>query len=222
LIQRFKSKENLIIIIFLISLSWPLLLIIQRGIEISNIDTRNLAKQWIEQNINSESALLLDENGPPLLLSEKAINEYVPKIKGTDSRGQFTAHYGTYLKYQELAAQSSISYYYKEIRLPWWRSSEAQAGVHELTSEYDKDMANSLKPVGVNSLDYYKKNGYHYVILQKNRYGAFLNPESKLSKKYPSFYAFYTQLFQNGILIKEFLPQKGITPGPVVKIFKIR
>ncbi|MDA3917539.1 MAG: glycosyltransferase family 39 protein [Deltaproteobacteria bacterium] len=224
LIEKFKSKEKLITILFLMSLIWPLLFIIQHGIQISKSDTRNLAKQWIEKNIKPESKLLMDENGPPILFNEKALKKSLKKIEVYDSngKGQFTTHYDTYLKYQLLASKKGLSFYFEEIRFPWWRSSYTKLEISVMNTEYDKDMANPVRPVGVNNYDYYVNNNFNYAVVVSSRYKRFFDPKRSVKKKFPIFHEFYSELFKRGELIKEFIPLKGESNGPVVKIFKIR
>jgi hypothetical protein len=205
-------------------LFFPVYGIVLYNIDISGEDTRNFAKRWIEKTIPAETKILINENGPRLNTSEAQLIVSIKKAHGADPKGQFTAHFGKYLEYQLEAAKDKklIKYEISEIRLPWWQERENDLGVYELNSEFDRDMGNPLRSAGVNQYEYYVKNNYQYVIVQSNEYGSFLNPESKLSINFPSFHSFYSQLFKNGTLIKEFAPKRGRTQGPVVKIFQIR
>ncbi len=206
--------------LILICLSWPLFSIIERDIFISRTDTRNIAKAWIENNIPAGSKLLMNENGPRLMKNEDQLKELMDKAKQAIPTGQFTAHYDTYTKYQILAAKDSITYDIQEIRFPWWRESEIKEGVHMLTSDYDADMGNPLKPVGVKAYSYYLKNSYEYAIVSSEAYGSFFI-DNQVSRNFPSFKRFYKELFEKGNLIKEFSPKDGNRPGPVVKIFQL-
>ena len=216
------GREKIVLTMLVLSLCLPLYKIIERGIEVSRPDTRNIAKAWIESNIPSNTKLLMDENGPQLLINKNSINKTMEIALTADSKGQFTAHYDTYLNYQLLAAEGSIAYDIDEIRFPWWRSSEGNPGVYHAISEYDKDMGNPLKPVGVMSFEFYKENGYEYVIISSKMYVKFLKEDTNKVNNFPSFSRFYKTLFNEGQLIKGFIPEQGISRGPVIKIFKVR
>jgi len=204
----------------IVSLLFPLYNIIDRAISVSGEDTRNIAKYWIEQNIPSETKILVDENGPQLLMSEKLIDKMLEKAEQADPNGQFTAHYDKYLRYQQLAAGGEVTYDLHYIRFPWWREREVQSGIHELTSDYDRDMGNPLWYVGVESYDYYLQKGYQYAIVRSNRYGMFLG-DGHYTTAFPSFANFYNELFKRGEAIKEFSPYGDNRLGPLIKIIRL-
>ena len=214
-------RKKIAIAILLLSLAHPLYKIIERDIHVARLDTRNLAKTWIESNIPSGAKLLMDNNGPQLLTSDKFLKEKMARALKANPSGQFTAHYGTLLNYQLLAAKDSITYDIEFIRIQWWREKEEQPGVYYATSEYDLDMGNPLKAVGVMPYRFYKKNGYDYIIVTSDKYRTFLENDSQKSIRYPSFHKFYKTLFENGLLIKEFRPEIMKSHGPIVKIFKV-
>ncbi|MCP4158191.1 MAG: hypothetical protein GY757_61395, partial [bacterium] len=114
-----KMAYLLIIILFL-----PLYPIIEYNMFISRQDTRNLARNWIESNIPSNTKLLVDEAGPYLLFNEESLGKMLGKAEKSDPKGAFTAHYGRYIKYQLLAAKGNPGYNIQEIRWPWWRKEE--------------------------------------------------------------------------------------------------
>ncbi|MCP4117306.1 MAG: glycosyltransferase family 39 protein [Desulfobacteraceae bacterium] len=216
--ERIPGKIGLMIVCLLL---YPVYGIFLYNIDISGEDTRNLAKEWIEKEIPAETKILVNENGPRLNTSRAKLSALMLEARRADPNGQFTAHFDKYVDYQLEAAKKLIGYGIDEIRLPWWKEREEKPGIHHLNSEHDRDMGNPLKPVGVNPYGYYVKHGYKYVIVHSEQYGAFLNPKSTLSEKFPMFHQFYTELFQHAVLIKEFVPQKYKTQGPVVKIFRI-
>lgn len=215
------NRRQLVVCTLLLGfLIMPLYYIIQHGVYVSKTDTRNLAKVWIESHVPGGTKLLMDENGPILLSSENSIREQLQKAISADPNGQFTANYDTYLEYQLLAAEDAITYDITEIRFPWWHKTFEDEGVRELKSDFDRDMGNPLKPVGVRSYDYYVNDGYKYAIVQSGKYKRFLRPGSDKVEKFPGFANFYFELFTKGTLVKEFLPTDGNRPGPEIKIFK--
>ena len=217
--KRLASSPVHIGVIVSLLLLYPLYNIVDRAISVSEEDTRNIAKYWIEQNIPSETKILVDENGPQLLMSEKRINKILENAEQADPNGQFTAHYDTYLKYQLLAAKGVVTYNLHYIRFPWWREREVQSGIHELTSDYDRDMGNPLKHVGVGPYDYYVDNGFEYAVVHNNAYRKFM-VDNLVSKNFPSLTKFYRELFERGKLIKLISPLTGNkTRGPEIRIY---
>ncbi len=221
IIKRFSFSDKAIVLLMIGILAVPFYNIVQHNILISRQDTRNIAKTWFETHIPPGTKILLDENSVPLMQNEKKLEQMLAIAKKSDPGGQFTAHYYRYLEYQLLAAKNSITYDIEEIRFPWWRDSEVKKGIHKLDSEFDKDMGNPLRPVGVESYEYYVKHGFKYAVTHSNRYNSFINNTPR-SVKFPSFTKFYRELFKRAKLIKEFIPSEKIKrPGPVIKIFEL-
>ncbi len=216
-----KRRQQVMGCLLAISLLYPVFLLVERVKENLAPDTRNLAKTWIESNLPSGSKILIDENGPQLLVSAERLKLDLKLASSAESDGQFTAHYDTYLQYQLLASENQVTYDLTYIRFPWWRESFVEEGVTVLDSEVDRDMGNPLRVVGVDDLETYREKGVAYVIVQSDKYGGFFKPDSKKSKRFPAFSRFYHALFEKGVLIKEFSPAQNKAVGPVVKIFKI-
>jgi 4-amino-4-deoxy-L-arabinose transferase-like glycosyltransferase len=214
--------RRVVFIILLIGLMIPVSNIVERALYVTKQDTRNLAKIWIESNIPSGSKMLINENSPQLIMGGNILTENLKKASKADPSGQFTAHYDTYLEYQLFAAKNSVTYNFEEIRLPWWREKEKESGRYYTTSDYDKDMGNPLKPVGVMPFEYYRDNGYEYAVVDSYNFGSFMRNNSKKALVFPTINTFYHTLFKRGILIKEFDPEKLNIKGPVIKIFRFK
>lgn len=204
-----------------VALCYPLAHVAHRGRELSREGTRNVAKAWIEQNLPAKSRLLVDENGPPLLPSEEQLLATLDEAREADANGQFTAHYSKYVEYQLLAAQDATTFELHEIRLPWWREQFDEEGLQHLDTEYDRDISNPLRPVGVEGFDYYLDNGFQYAVVHSNRYGKFYRQRDNYSQRYPAFADFYRNLFARATLIKEFSPRDGALRGPVVRVYRL-
>jgi 4-amino-4-deoxy-L-arabinose transferase-like glycosyltransferase len=205
-----------------VALAFPVWETADHNRTISRQDPRNLAKEWIETHIPSGAKMLVDENGVQLLRSEDALREMIRKAQEADPEGQFTAHYDRYLEYQRMAAHGRTAYDVQYIRLPWWRDREVSAGEHALVSEFDRDMGNPLKPVGVNSYETYVREGNAYAVVHSRMYDQFVRDTDR-AKRFPSFARFYRDLFQRGRLVRTFSPDgPPARPGPTVKIFRLR
>jgi len=222
IINKKFLRGTFVYVILGLLLLYPLYRIIERGIYISKQESRNYAKDWIEKNIPPGNKLLVDENGPPLMASaERLQNDLEDAVKLEGKGGQFTTHYATYLEYQTIAAQKySPTYDIHEIRFPWWRDREIEPGIHMLnTDEWDKDLGNPLRPVGVENYEYYVDNGFDYAVVHEEKYRRFIN-DTNTGRNFPSFTRFYRELFREGELIKEFNSEDEGRPGPTIKIFK--
>ncbi|MHC4270366.1 MAG: glycosyltransferase family 39 protein, partial [Planctomycetota bacterium] len=165
--KKFTNKSKVFIVLSLLLL-FPAAFIIKNNLFISKTDTRTLAKYWIESNIPPGTKLLLDSYSPKLKMNKENIEEYYEKSKKFE-QGQFTTHSEKYYNYQ-LQAVSGITYDIKEIRHIWWRNKEIANGVSEAVTEYDKDMANPIKTVGINEYEFYVKNGFEYVVTSSIAY----------------------------------------------------
>ncbi|HVR72752.1 MAG TPA: glycosyltransferase family 39 protein [Planctomycetota bacterium] len=202
-----------------IALLFPAHAIVSRALERSREETRNAAKGWIEENIPAGTRLVLSENGPPLLETEEQLADLLEKARQADRRGQFTAHFATYLQYRILAARGRTCYHVAEIRMAWWRAAEPEGGLQELATDYDRDAANPLKKVGVRDYDDYLQDGYRYAVVHSDSYGLF-QEGSRPSRDRPAYYRFYRDLFRRGRLVKEFSRDGGYS-GPTVRIYEL-
>lgn len=191
-----------------------------RGMELSKEDTRNVSKLWLEEHIPSGALLIVSENGPPLLSSPSMLAARIKDAEKADPRGQFTAHYARYLQYQALAAEDQTHYRQFEIRVPWWRETFRESGTHRLDAEYDRDMANPLKPVGIESYDTLRNQGYEYAVVHSDQYDSLLRPEEIEQPRYPAYTLFYQELMQRGELLQEFSPGPEWR-GPVVRVYSL-
>jgi hypothetical protein len=219
LTSRVRARRAWVTAAVLATLAWPLVVIADRARTISREDTRTAAKRWIEKTIPAGTRLLMDEEGPQLLMSEPALRRSIDAAKDAAGAGQFTAHYDAYLDLQLRAAREGIAYDLDEIRKPWWRESEPAPGVTYLTSEYDRDMGNPLRPVGVASYDAYLRQGYQYAVVQSEHYRP-VTTNPREAARWPSFAAFYRELFRRGRLVREFSSSVGPYTGPVVKVYR--
>ncbi len=219
--ERSELSRRIVLVGLGLLLAWPTWAILDRGTFVSRTNTRQLAKVWIEANIPAGNRLLVSENGPRLNLSETAIHRVYPAATESTGSGQFTTHYQRYLDYQIEASKQGVTYDIVEIRFPWWRRVEEQSGVHELTTDYDQDMANPLKPVGVNSYESYVQQGFDYAIVHSYAYLSCMDRNTSTPERFPSFAAFYRDLFSYGRLVKTFTGKEGLHPGPEVRVYSL-
>ena len=222
--QFFKKLDNQrsASLLLTIALLFPLYHVVRNNILVSKTDTRSLARNWIEANIPAGTKLLLAEGAAVLRMNRGNIQEFYEKAKRRQGEdGQFTKHL---VRYYDLKMQSAegITYDIKEIRFPWWRGKEIVPGETIADTEYDRDMANPLKTVGVNDYGYYVGQGYRYAVTSSDHYESFVDGDNHRLKGFPSFRKFYHDLFTKGKLVKEFNADELNLPGPTVKVIKLK
>ena len=218
--NRLGSRAWLVYSALALALCHPGFEIGRRAVDLSREDTRNAAKAWIEESVPAGTKILVDENGPQLLASETRLDVLSENAAGLDPKGQFTAHYPAYLEYQRLAAAQGISYDLYEIRFPWWRKRSDPEGLAVLDSEYDRDMGNPARLVGVESYDFYVENGFRYAVVHSGCFARFFRERTALAETHPAFSEFYHELFARGKLIREFPAAGENLAGPVVRVYE--
>jgi 4-amino-4-deoxy-L-arabinose transferase-like glycosyltransferase len=216
------SRARLVHALYFAALLHPLVVIGSFAVENGKEETRNVAKKWIEANIPAGTRILQDENGPPLLLGEERILELLEKAKGQDPKGQFTAQFPTYLRYQLKAARRHVAYDIHEIRRAWWKAEEAEKGIEEEYSEYDRDYGNPMRPIGVEDYDYYLENGFKYAVVHSRSYGPYYIEGSRARQVRRKYADFYDVLFQRGRLVARFSAESRGLAGPEVKVYELQ
>jgi hypothetical protein len=197
-------------------LAYPGAAVATRAVEVSKEDTRNVAKRWVEKHVPSGALVLADENGPPLLLSTREIHRAIERAASADAVSGMARHYDRYLDLQAQAARHGITYDLHEIRKAWWRPSEATGEF--LTSDYDRDMANPFRPVGVRTYDEYVSRGFRFAVVHSAQYEEFLTPGG--ASRWPSYARLYADLFRHGELVQEFSRADGRWTGPTVRVIR--
>jgi hypothetical protein len=201
-----------------VALIWPAYQIAVTAHDLSKEDTRNVACRWVESNIQAGTKLLCEENGPPLKLSAEALQQFEAKPGQENVNQAFTRHFDRYLHYQRLAAKEVVSYNVFEIRPVWWRNDLQIDDVVRLSSDYDADMGNPRRPVGVKPYSDYVVNGYQYAIVQRGSAEGFVVKQEPQQRD--AYQRFYAELFAHGVVVQEFAPN-GQLRGPVVRVYRL-
>lgn len=184
-----------------------------------NKDTRLLGKEWIEKNIPAGSKILVDTSGPKLNMSRENLQHFYKLSMSEAEVGAFTTHLEKFYRYS-LEAVQEPSYDLTEIYHPWWLASEIGSGTLRLDTEKDLDMGNPLKARGVMPYDFYRVQGFEYVVTDRKTYESYLQEPRKT--RFPSMYGFYRDLIERGVLVKEFTPDEWSRRGPIVQIFRLQ
>jgi hypothetical protein len=191
---------------------------VKLSVSLSRPETRTIAKDWIEANIPAGTRILLDAKGPPLSNSRENLQAMYDEAKQETRPGAFTTHLEKYFRYQ-LETAKEHTYDLTQIHQAWWSRQELSSEVSEADSEFDLDFGNPVYERGVMPLDYYRENGYEFVVTTSSDYNTYLYGKRKDS--FPSVRAFYEELFAEAELVVEFNRDEGWSRGPVVRIFAL-
>lgn len=196
----------------------PVYEVVQFDRKLSRKETRTLAKEWIEANIPRGTKILLDVKGPRLSNSRENLEKLYERATQKSGAGGFTTHLEPYFRYQ-LEAVGAHTYDLTQIHHAWWNRKEPTTGVATAETEFDIDFGNPVYERGVMPLEYYRENGYEYVVTTSGDYNKFLYGYRK--DTFPSVRKFYEQLFAQATPIMEIAPEDELRRGPVVKIFRL-
>lgn len=203
IMKRVQNRKKLVIAIHLVvMLITPAIKTALFKISLLEQNTRYWAKDWIETNIPKGSKILIDAgrtintSSPPIFCSRENIQAMIEKMEKLEP-GQ---------KYDDSKIVDSNSVIYFRYLL-----GNLPQPNYNLTST---ELGKKIEP-----LDYYRKNGYEYVITSSGVTWQLTSP--KWREKYPVSIHFYSNLDKEFELIREFKP--GVTrTGPTIKIFKVR
>lgn len=75
--------------------------------------------------------------------------------------------------------------------------------------------ANEQRPIGAHPPDWYREQGFNYLVANSNQY-------DELSRTDPTAAENYRQVFEQFTLLKEFKESSKEYPGPTIRIFKVK
>lgn len=182
LVPNKSSRKYLIIILCLILLSYPVKRSTAYVIAASQKNTRVTAKEWIEKNIPFHSKIIMD--------SGRSINSFAPKI--AEDRNSLNR---TIFKTKENMSASVFKH-----GLITERSLVFYELLLETVPESSYDITSTGQGFFLESLDYYKNNGFEYAIISKEVSSRFLSKQGRNVR--PQTTRFYEDVFRELCLIK--------------------
>ena len=200
-----QRRQGAILSVVIILLSfYPLMNSLKYVITLTEENTSVTSKRWIESNISPGSKILIDagrtviSSGPRLNQSREKLEEQLKVIRNLKDGETFDS--------PQVKIVDSYAAIYFEILL----RNMPQTTYDITTTELGRN---------VESIDYYRENGFDYIIHDEGLNYRIKDPIWR--KKYPISVEFYESLDKKLQLIKTFSPSRTRS-GPIIKIYKVR
>jgi hypothetical protein len=186
--------------------------------DITRVDSRNVARDWILGNVPHTDRLLLDDYGPILCPNATSIARLQARLAELPKDEAFTSaqakRLDLLLRYPPRASFDLV-----ELGHPWWLPKEVPD--EELRGSFeDRDMGNPLVDRVPKDLAGYRADGVVWVVTNseaQERY--FASPE--MADAFPSWHRFYVELRARRPA-QTFDPAKWGGKGPTVWIYDLR
>lgn len=197
-------KNAILIIACVICIIFPTYNSVKYVISLAEDNTSKISKVWIEENIPAGSKILLDAGktmitfGPRLNQSPERIIKLMEKVRSLN-RGE------TYDSIHVRMVDSYSAIYFELLV--------------KSNPKITYDIISTVLGTQVESIDYYRKNGFDYIITNSDvtwRLNQLL-----WRRKYPKSVTFYESLDKNFKLIKTFKPTVTRS-GSTIKIYKVK
>jgi hypothetical protein len=198
-----NKKTSLVLIIILIFLMYiPVLNVIHHEISLNGKNTRYLAKDWIEQNIQAGSKILMDSGksinsfAPPIAENKENLERILSIAKKNISHGKIV---------HAMVDENALIYYELLIKT---------------IPNKSYDITSTGFGLNVESIDYYVQNKYQYFIISHSMKMSGIT--GYMSKLYPKVANFYSSLDidQRIRLIKTISPL-NVNRGDIFYIYKV-
>ncbi len=167
-----------------------------------NKDTRTLAREWVEENIEPSAKIAVEFGGP--------------QLKPTEASLMDKSRVARMFKYHIDAA---VPFYAYRNRKPVQVEAESAKKFHlaalaRTDKKYDLFQTFALAEY---PLAEYRREGYLYLIVNSGIYDRY----NSAPKNYSEAVKFYKMLEKESILVKEFPAEPKTRSGPEIKIYKI-
>jgi hypothetical protein len=184
--------------------------------EISRLDSRLLAHDWMVKNLPHGARILLDDYGPTVPPDAQAIHRQQALLASL-APAPFTHHQALRLELL-LRYPPPDAMNIDELGHPWWLPRE-KSDAELRTTPSDLDMGSPLVSRQPKTLAEYRAQGIRYVVTNGDAKGKYFGKSNK-NRGFPSFVRFYQEL-------SLLPPQKTFDPmawdgkGPVIWIYDL-
>jgi hypothetical protein len=197
MITRDRGSVSVALVVAVIS--FPLFALVERNYTWTRPDTRIIAKNWIEQNVRSNSRILMDGmryrfiQSPPLTPNQAAVDRRVLRAEQADSVSRGIS--SKTLEMWSLAMSNSPGPKY--------------------------DLFSTVYGLKVNDLSYYVEECFDYIVTSSQNASRYQS--SAAEEKYPMSAKFYRELnvdprFEN---VFSSAPERWKIQGPVINVYKV-
>jgi hypothetical protein len=180
------------------------------------VDSRNLAYEWISENVSRDKRILLDDYGPILIPNPEAVMRMQRRLKELPGGEAFTHAEETRLRLLRKYPQGN-AFDLEKLGHQWWVNREQTD--EELTGNWrNRDASNPLIDRIPDTLEEYRDRGVHYVITNSDAWKRYY--EDHNARAFPTFRRFYDELLAREPL-RSFDPSEWGGKGPVVRIYDL-
>lgn len=188
--------------------------------EMSQKDTRTIAKEWIENNIDADSKVLIDSPGagPQLRANRASLEKYFNDKAEDKLLSQAPAEVRqTFAKYERYSLEAlnrygGKTYYVDYVFHEWWKPQEnaEDLAVYPVFGNFKRKLF---------SIEELRELGFDYVVVTGESRAYYMSEEGR--QKWPTYYQFYKSLDQGIEQLQEFRPIPLHAPGPTIRIYMI-
>jgi len=182
-------------------------------------DTRVLAHRWACRELPSTARILLDNYGPVLYPSNRALDRIKARI------AEFDLGKDAFSRYEDTRINLLRRYPHEhgfdveELGHPWW--SPRELSLEELrTDPVHLDMGSPLVDRVPKSVAQYAAEGYDYIITNSGARGRYYNNGEPARDRFPTWVRFYEDL-ERRPCFKTFDPAEWGGKGPVVRVYRL-
>ena len=208
MIRKFILSRKLqglaIAAVCIVVLIYPLKNSVAYVAQLTEDNTSKISKEWIEENIPAGSKILIDAghtmitSGPRISQSREKLEAQVNMIRNLKEGETYDS--------PQVKIVDSYSAIYFDLLL----KNMPEITYDITTTELGRE---------IESFDYYRENGFNYVIHDAGLRDWLKEPLWR--EKYPKSVQFYEGLDKNFVLIKTFAPT-ATRSGPTLMIYKVR
>lgn len=181
---------------------------------VSRLDSRLVSYRWIQENLPRQELILVDEYGPVLNPSPRAIAGLKARLAALPE-SPFIHHQDLRLGLLErYPAADAMNF--EEIGHQWWLPRE-KTDAELAANEVDLDMGNPLISRQPKPLAHYRGRGIRFVITNHDAQEEYFRPRGK---GFPSFVRFYNEL-RTTRLVQTFDPDTWGGKGPTIWVYDI-
>lgn len=210
-----KAKYAISFVLIFVLMINPVKTAIEVGYRTSQKDTATLAREWVEENIPADSKILYTDFRGLMLKEnrESLIHQYEDAQKISANYSSFSFEFPQN-KLDALTRYDRPAYYIAILPQEW-------GGLTNEKAEELEELPPGIGPVDFDkiSIDYWMDQAIEYAIVFDNhQLRKYFTEEGQ--KMYPKYFLFFSELFEKGDLVKEFIPGYDHSSGAQIKLYK--
>ncbi len=197
--RRGTGLHRLAVIAFCLALAPQLYAIVERATVVSQPDPRSAAVEWIDENIEADSHILIGGNVVELVASVETLDAREAQVKALLASGKVpesvigrTSGTGQRVEYQKLLAQKETAFRIDRFEHPWWLRYHDEVGERFFLRETDVFMEPPTRKFGISTLNQYAERGVEFIVVG-DKVRDFYKSNAD---RYPPYDALYDAIYQ--------------------------